>query len=85
MRDVRERVPGVDRERGQHGKDLLPEHRVQLAQLFLAHLVGADDLDARLGERRHDARVVQADLALHEPLDAAADGLELIQRRHAVG
>ena len=85
VRDVRERVAGVDGERSQHWKDLLPEDRVQLAELLLAHLVGADDLDAGLGEGRNDAGVVKAHLPLHEPFDAAADGLELIQRRHPVG
>ena len=55
VRDVWERVSRVDRERGEHREDLLPEDGVELAQLLLAHLIGADDADARFGKRGDDA------------------------------
>src|SRR4029077_19583895 len=66
VKDVRERVTGVDGERSQHWKDLLPEDGVQLSHLFLADIVSADDPDAGLGEGGNDAGVVQADLPLDE-------------------
>src|SRR4029077_18500356 len=63
---------------------LLPEHRVELAQLLLGDLVGANDHDAGLRELGHDALVEEVDLAIYRTLAARADRAQLLQRRHAV-
>ncbi len=68
----------VDRKRGEHGKDLLAKHGVQLCQLFLADLLPAHERDARLRERRHDLTVVDPDLAVDQALDPGADCLQLL-------
>ena len=57
VRDVRKRMRGVDRERGQHGEDLLAKDRVELAQLLLGHVLPAHDGDPRLGRRHLDLLV----------------------------
>ncbi len=84
MRDVRERMAGIDGQRRQHRKDLLPENRVQVAQLALGDLVGADHSDPGLGEGRRDLAIEQGDLALDERLDPSPNCFQLVERRHAV-
>src|SRR5260370_22442931 len=82
--DVRKRMAWVYGQWRQHWEDLLSEDGVELRQLLLAHLVAANDGDARGAEGRDDARVVEPVLPLDESFDPAADGLQLLQRRHAV-
>jgi hypothetical protein len=74
----------VDRERSQHRKDLLPEHRVQLAQLALGDIGGADERDAGFGKGRDDVAVEQADLTVDQALDPGANDPELLEGRHTV-
>src|SRR6266851_935592 len=81
--DVRERMARVYGQRRQHWEDLLPEDRVELRQLLLAHLVAANNGDARSAEGRDDARVVEPGLPLDESFDPAADGLQLLQRLYS--
>ncbi len=61
-RDVRERLPGPDRERGQHRVDLTREHRLELAQLVVGGVVDGADEDAFGGER--GAELVAPELRL---------------------
>ena len=49
-RDVRERVRGVDGQRGQHREDLLPEEGEEAGLLLLGQFGPADQVDALLGE-----------------------------------
>jgi len=74
----------VDSERRKDREDLLPENRVELAELFLAHLVGPHDGDTGVGESRDDASVVKAQLPLHEALDSPANCFQLLERRHPI-
>ena len=83
MRDVRKRMAGVDRERGQHREDLLPEHAVQLRELFAAHVIAAHQRDARGGEGGHHL-LVKPNLPIDQPFDPRPDRLQLFQRRHSV-
>ena len=84
MRDVRKRMAGVDREWCQHWEDLLAENRVQLGQLFLAHLLAAHERDSRLCQGWNDLAVVDRNLAADQTFDSGADRLELLERRHSV-
>ena len=84
MGDVRERVTGINRKRGEHGEDLLSENRVQLSELFLADLILAHQRDARLRERRQDLAVVDRCLAIDQSFDPRADRLQLFERGHSV-
>ena len=59
-RDVRERLPGADRERRQHRVDVAREDGLEALQLLGRALLDRHDLDALGGERR-------AQLALPEP------------------
>jgi len=84
MRDVWEGMAWVDGQRRQHREDLLPENRVQVAQLALGHLVGADKSNPRSGQGGRDLAIEQGDLALDKRLDPSPDRFQLIERRHAV-
>ena len=85
VRDVGERVARVDRQRSEHRKDLLAEHRVKLTQLLLADVLAAHQRDARVRERRDDLAVVDRQLASDQALDPGPDCPQLLQRGHAVG
>src|SRR6185369_10382548 len=82
-RDVRERMAGVDGERGQDGIDLvdepLPEGRV-----VLGDRVVADDLDAGVGEGLADVDPDRAVLG-DELADPDAGGRDLLRRGAPVG
>ena len=84
MRYVRKWVAGIDRERRQNRKDLLPEHGVELGELLLADLLAAHESDSRLRERRYDLPVIDRHLAIDQSFDPRADRLQLLERRHAV-
>ena len=84
VRDVRKRMAGVDRERGQHREDLLPEDAVQLGELLATHLLAAHQRDPGGGERRHHL-LVEPDLPLDQALDPRPDRLQLFERRHSIG
>ena len=81
--DVRERVAGIDRERGQDREDLLEEAFAKRLVVLRDRAV-VDELDAFLGKRRPDvngdARVF--DGQLERPL---SDGCKLVFGRAAVG
>src|SRR6202049_1168135 len=66
--DVRERMPWIDGKRRQHREDLLPEDRMELAQLLLRDLVGPDECDAGVGKCGDDAVVERRDLARDQAL-----------------
>ena len=54
--DVRERLAGPDRQRGQHRVDLLREDQLELLKLLVARVVHCADDDSLRGERRAQAR-----------------------------
>src|SRR2546430_15141729 len=84
MRYVRKWVAGIDREGRQNLKNILPEHGVELGELFLADLLAAHESDSRLRERRNDLTVIDRHLAIDQSFDPRADRLQLLERRHAV-
>ena len=81
--DVRERVAGVDRERGQDREDLVDEPLAQPG-VVLGDLVVLDDRDPLVDERLADLRERRRVLG-HEMPDERLDPLELLGRRQAVG
>ena len=86
VRDVRERVRGVDRQRGQHREDalvelLLEEREVRRVQ----RLDRAHDPDPLLLERRHELGGEDVRRAGRQLLRALPDPLELLGGRPAVG
>ena len=79
----RKRMRRVDRERGQHGKDLKQEIILQPIAIALGELRDIDDDDRRLGE--FAAQFAPALLLRGDQLgDPRADPLELFGRREAV-
>ena len=85
VRDVWEGMARVDRQGSEHRKDLLAEDCVELAQLFLGHLIGAHDHDARFCKLRNDDFIEERDLPVDQALDTSPDRAELLQWGHAVG
>ena len=81
--DERKRMRRVDRERGQHGKDLQQEIILQPIAIALGELRDIDDDDPRLGE--FAAQFAPALLLRGDQFgDPRADPLELFGRREAV-
>ena len=82
---VRERVPGIDRERGQHREDSVVEPLGQDRPFLVVELAPADQLDA-FGPQPGDDRVDELLLLLADELaDDVADDGELLARQAAVG
>ena len=82
VRDVRERMRGVDRQRGQD-REHLPLERV--AKMGACHLVEVRpllDAHSGLGEQRADPLGEHAVLPCGERPHALADRIELLARRH---
>jgi hypothetical protein len=92
-RDVRERVRRVDRERRQDREDAIAVERAELLLLGRPQRVPVQQLDALVGERRHELVVVGLGVLHHEVLtglQAAGQhvtGVEPARRRerHAGG
>ena len=78
VRDVREGVTGVDRERGEHGVDLALEHLDQVLAVLVVEGGPAGEADAGLGQARHD--LVQEDVVLapDQLLDPGPDHGQLL-------
>ena len=55
VRDVGERVPGVERQRGQHREDALLEDLLQVLAVVLVELVPREQLDTDVPQRRAPA------------------------------
>ena len=91
VRDVREWMPGVHRQRGQDGKDPLHEGRRQHGPRIFGDLPPAQHLDAGAGEPRLHVAREHARVARGEPGGAAGDqlqlacGIEAIRRDEAGG
>lgn len=74
--DVRERVRGVDGERGQHGEDPLPEEGEQTGLFLLGQVGPADQLDALVGQGRGDVLLVAGGVPGHELTGAGPDQVQ---------
>src|SRR4029079_16251456 len=71
-RDVRERLPGTDAERGEHGEDLC-EEAFELGAVLLRQVVDRGDRDADGVERGAQALPPDARLRVDELCDTLAD------------
>ena len=86
VRDVRERVRGVDRQRGQHREDALVELLLEEREVRgVQRLDRAHDPDPLLLERRHELGGEDVGRAGRQLLRALPDPLELLGGRPAVG
>src|SRR5581483_3145052 len=83
-RDVRKRLPGPDRERGQHRVDLLLETRREFGQLLLRAAFDAADDDALRRQCRSELALPDARLPLGERDHARPDLGERLLRRAPV-
>ena len=83
--DVRERAPQADGQRREHGEDLAPEARVELAPLVVGDVVDRGDADAGVAQAGHELVLEAADLAPAELAHARLDRVHRLARRHAVG
>ena len=81
----RERVRRIDRERREHRVDLALEVPVDPIALRLRQLMRLPDLDARLGERRHDRFVPGAVQVFEEVARLLAHAFEFFLRLQAIG
>ena len=86
VRDVRERVAGVDGQRREHREDALLEHLVEVLAVVLVELVPAGEHDADLGAgRARSRRGTPARARPSSALDLVADVEQLLGRGAAVG
>lgn len=83
--DVREGVRRVDRQRGQHGEDLVPEQGEQAGLLLLLQFTPADQVDALLREGGGDVLVVAGGVPGHELAGAGPDHLQHLAGLEAGG
>ena len=86
VRDVGERVRGVDRERGEHREDRLGEELVEVGAVVVGELVPVGEADAL--RRRAPGTISLANTAaarVDELVDPVADGAELVDEVEAVG
>ncbi len=84
VEDLRERVRGIQAERGQHRHDLVAEIRAQPAFLAVVPGVPAEYVDACLVQRRAQRFVPAAVLLVHQLCGAVVDRIEDRLRRHAI-
>ena len=83
-RDVRERLPRPDGERGEHGEDLTQERALELDELVAARVVDVAEQDPFGCERRNERVAPQARLSGRQLEDAFADLDERLLRRPPV-
>ena len=82
--DVRERMAGVEGERREDGEQLGLETAAQRGLLRVVELAVADDADAALGQAGQEVARPAIVGSLQHRQQALVDGLELLDRRHAV-
>ena len=80
----RKRVTRIEGQRRQQRKDLRPEVRRQESPRRVGELVGLENPDAVLGERRAQTVVPARGLIAHHHGRPLADGGQLLGHRHAV-
>jgi hypothetical protein len=83
--DVRERMSGVDRQRGEHREDAAFEHLGQFDPVGDAEVVPSEHVHAHLGERRYQRRPPELLLAGHHHRHRVAHHRQLLGRRETVG
>ena len=85
VRDVGERMRGVDGEGSEHGEDPLGEHLVDRRAVGGGEVVEGHEVDAGLGEGGRDLVGEHLILACDERVDPCADGPELVDEVEPVG
>ena len=85
VRDVGERVGGIDGERREHGEDVLREQVVEVGAVVGGQIVPLGETDAALVERGHELLGEHVGLALAEVADPHADLAEQVDEIEAVG
>ena len=83
-RDIRERMGGVHRQRGQHGEHPLLEDPPEVRPVGVVQIVPRREADVLLLEGRHQLLHERAIHASGEFLHPQADVVELFPRRHPV-
>ena len=84
VRDVREGVAGIDRQRGEHGVDLALEDLVEVPAILVVERGPAGKADARIGQARDDEVQEDVVLAPDQFLDPAPDHGQLLARAQPV-
>ncbi len=82
VRDEREAMARIDRERREDREDVAAVPRLGLHLLLVRELLPGEDRDARLGERRQDHLAIDRRLQLDVLQHHGADLREQILRRH---
>ena len=85
VRDVGERVRGVDGERGEHREDRLGEHLLELGAVVVGEVVPVGEADAGVLERGHDLVGEDRGRPADQLVDPVADGAELVDEVEPVG
>ena len=83
IRDERERMGGIDRDRRQHRENMIEEMILEPVALPIRELIGAEHVDAGFAEQRLKRHPVLL-LVRRELGDGAIDAVELLGRRQPV-
>ena len=84
VRDMREGMAGIDRQRREDGEDLVQEVVGRRVPLVLIEFVVGEQMDIVLRQRGEDDIVQVAALRLHQGEDDLVDLVQRLARRHAV-
>ena len=85
VRDVGERMPGIDRQRRQHGEDEPLEDPVEMLAVVVVERVPAGEVEPGGVQGRRDLAEEDPALAGDHLLELGTDGAELLGRAAAVG